>query len=219
VKPKAAVSWSGGKDSCLALMRARRDFDVALLLTMFDEQGARSRSHGQRPEVFRAQAERLDLELVEGRGSWDTYEQGFAEMLREARSRGVTHVIFGDILYNEHRDWAERLSSAAGLEAVEPLFGCSTSDLLQEFLSLPARALIVTARETALDEEWLGRELGASMVPEFARLGVDPCGENGEYHTIVVDCPAFSRPLSVSPGARVRSGGCWALELTLDDRT
>jgi uncharacterized protein (TIGR00290 family) len=213
MKPRAAISWSGGKDSCLALMRARDRFDVALMLTMFDERGERSRSHGQRPALFRAQGDRLGLELIEGRGSWTDYDRAFSNLLHEARARDVSHVIFGDILYKEHRDWAERMSTSAGLTAVEPLFGDSTDALLREFVALPGRALVVTARQSVLDDSWLGRELSTAMLPELARLGVDPCGENGEYHSIVVDCPAFDRPLDVVPGARASSGGCWALEL------
>jgi uncharacterized protein (TIGR00290 family) len=212
-KPRAAISWSGGKDSALALMRARARFDIVLMLTMFDERGERSRSHGQRPGIFRAQAERLGLDLVQGRGSWETYDRGFSDMLREARTRGVSHVIFGDILYREHHDWAERLSSDAGLVAVEPLFGEATHALFREFVGLPGRAVIVTARQGALDESWLGRELSASLLPELARLGVDPCGENGEYHTIVLDCPAFRAPLDVRPGRVASIGGCWTVQM------
>lgn len=214
-KPKAAVSWSGGKDGCLALMRAREHYDVTLMLTMFDERGERSRSHGQRREILRAQAERLGLDLVEGRGTWAGYDRGFSTMLREARARDVSHVIFGDILYEHHRDWARRITAGAGLAAVEPLFGEPTAALFAEFVALPGRALIVTARQSALDESWLGRELSASLVPELVSLGVDPCGENGEYHSIVVDCPAFIRAIDVRPGARVSSNGCWALDLEL----
>ena len=96
-KPKAAVSWSGGKDSYLALHRAARVFDVQALLTMFTEDGRRSRSHGLRPEVLARQASLLNLRLVSGRGSWTTYEAEFKRVLRELASDGFSHVICGDI--------------------------------------------------------------------------------------------------------------------------
>jgi uncharacterized protein (TIGR00290 family) len=216
-KPTAAISWSGGKDSCLALMRSRDRFNITSMLTMFDERGERSRSHGQRSALFHAQADRLGLELVEGRGSWDDYDRGFSTMLSSVRAQGVSHVIFGDILYDDHRNWAARLCHDAGLVAVEPLFGEPTGQLFREFVALPGRAIIVTVRQTVLDESWLGRELSAALLPELAELGVDSCGENGEYHSIVVDCPAFTSALDVEHGARVASGGCWALELMVGE--
>ncbi len=104
-KPKAAMSWSGGKDSCLALHRSLGRFDVQVLLTMFTEDGARSRSHGLRPEVVARQAELLRLRLVSGRGSWKTYEQEFKRVLGELAADGFSHVIFGDIFLDEHKAW------------------------------------------------------------------------------------------------------------------
>src|SRR6185295_10402986 len=160
----------------------------------------RSRSHGLRPEVLSAQAERLRLRQVIGRCTWPTYDIAFAAALRALKDDDVTHVIFGDILFEEHRRWAERMCGAAGLTAVEPLFGSSTLALFEEWTSSGADAVIVTARAEFLDESWLGRPLRREMLDEFTRLGVDPCGERGEYHTVVVDSPLFSRPLGVAAG-------------------
>src|SRR5262245_54949483 len=98
VRPKAAVSWSGGKDRCAALMRARQNFDVVALVTMLDERGLRSRSHGLRPEILVAQADRLGLRPFVNRCSWSMYDEAFAEMLRALPS-DVSHVVFGDILF------------------------------------------------------------------------------------------------------------------------
>ena len=135
MKPRAAISWSGGKDSCAALQRTRDAFDVVAMITMFDEEGVRSRSHGLRPEVLSAQAERLGLGQVVGRCTWQTYNAAFAAALRKLAADGITHVIFGDILFNEHRRWAEHMSHAAGLIAVEPLWGSSTTTLFREWVA------------------------------------------------------------------------------------
>ena len=108
-RPRAAISWSGGKDSCAALQRARDAFDVVAMVTMFDEDAARSRSHGLRPEVLAAQAERLGLRQVIGRCTWATYDACFSQALAKLAADGITHVIFGDILFDEHRRWAERM--------------------------------------------------------------------------------------------------------------
>jgi uncharacterized protein (TIGR00290 family) len=183
------------------------------MITMFDEGAERSRSHGLRPEIVAAQADRLGLRRITGRCTWPTYDAAFSDALRAVKSEGVTHVIFGDILFDEHRAWAEAQCTAQGLTAVEPLFGSSTLTLFHEWTASGADAIIVTARAELLDETWLGRPLRPEMVDEFARLGVDPCGERGEYHTAVTSSPLFSAPIEVLHGARVLRSGCHALDL------
>src|SRR5712692_6823788 len=128
-KSKAAVSWSGGKDSYLAFHRAFERFDVQAFLTMFTEDGTRSRSHGLRPEVMARQAHLLGMRIASGRGSWKTYEDEFKRVLGELPRDGISHVIFGDIFLDEHKAWVERVCSECGLEAVEPLWGESTISL------------------------------------------------------------------------------------------
>ena len=96
-KPRAAISWSGGKDSCAALHRTSGIYDVVSMVTMFDEAGARSRSHGLRPEVLDAQADRLGMRRITGRCTWETYDAAFAGALEQIAADGVTHVVFGDI--------------------------------------------------------------------------------------------------------------------------
>ena len=167
--PRAAISWSGGKDSCAALHRTHVDYNAA-----------------------------------------------FLDALGELARDGITHVIFGDILFDEHRAWAEAQCAAHGLTAVEPLFGSSTTDLFHEWTASGADAIIVTARAAFLDESWLGRPLRSGMLAELTRLGVDPCGERGEYHTAVTNSPLFSRPVILERGATVQRSGCWALDLLVN---
>ena len=180
---------------------------------MFDESGARSRSHGLRPELVAAQADRLGLRSVTARCSWSTYDAEFTAALRLLAADGITHVVFGDLVYPEHLAWAEARCAEAGSSAVEPLFGMSTSALFDAFIASGATALMVTVREPWLDESWLGRPLSAGMKGVFEARGIDPCGERGEYHTAVVDSPLFSRPIAVTHGERVRRGECVALDL------
>jgi len=215
VRPRAAISWSGGKDSCAALHRAWPTLDIVSMITMFDEDAARSRSHGLRPEVVAAQAARLGLRQVVGRCTWPTYNSAFGAALEELVAEGVTHIVFGDILFPEHRQWAEDMCKPRGLVAVEPLFGSSTRDLFVEWVTSNAEAVIVTTRAEALDATWLGRTLAMDMLPEFERLGVDPCGERGEYHTVVTRSPLFREPLALALGDRVSRSGCWALDVSV----
>src|SRR5262252_1291191 len=211
-KPRAAISWSGGKDSCAALQRTHADYDVVAMLTMCDEDAARSRSHGLRPEVLDAQAARLGLRRIVSNCSWATYNAAFAAALTEAAADGVTHVIFGDIVFDQHRQWAEAMCAPLGLTAVEPLFGLSTTMLFEEWTRSDGDAIIVTARAACLDRSWVGRPLRHEMLQEFERLGIDPCGERGEYHTVVTNSRLFSRPLALEHGPIVERSGCWALD-------
>ena len=216
-RPKAAISWSGGKDSCAAYHRARHSFDVVTAITMFNEDGTRSRSHGLRPEILAAQVERLGLEAITHTCAWDTYDKAFDRALEAAAAMGVTHVIFGDILFDEHRDWADRMSAGRGLTAVEPLWKESTTALYQRFLASGTRARIVTVRSSKLDESFLGRDLAEDLLDEFVARDVDPCGERGEYHTVVTACEAFTRPLRVRALGRATNSGCVAEDLVLDE--
>jgi uncharacterized protein (TIGR00290 family) len=214
-RPRAAISWSGGKDCCLALMRAAEHYDVAAMVTMFGEDGTRSRSHGLTPEVIRAQAGRLGLPVHLGQCSWDTYTDQYVALLAELKPYGVTHVIFGDIMGDSHREWNEKVCARHGLAAVMPLWGESTQLLAREFIARGGDARFVTVRPPVLDASWLGQQLDDDALRRFRSLGVDPCGELGEYHTVVVSCPAFSAPLELTRGRQVMSGGCWALDCSV----
>ena len=214
-KPKAAVSWSGGKDSYLALHRTVGAFDVQALLTMFTEDGTRSRSHGLRPEVLARQADLLNLRPVSGRGSWKTYEEEFKRILCELAGDGFSHVVFGDIFLDEHKMWVERVCSECGLTAVEPLWGEQTTELLREFLATGAQAQIVATKAALLDEKWLGTKLCEEMLSRFESLGVDACGERGEYHTLVFASPRMRSSLELREVGRLIHDGYWMLDLEL----
>jgi uncharacterized protein (TIGR00290 family) len=218
MKPRAALSWSGGKDSYLALHRSMSRFDVVAAVTMFNEDGSRSRSHGLRPDVVDAQVRRLGLTHVRGHGSWAGYEDGYRDALRRVRALGITHVIFGDIMYDSNREFPERVCAAERLVAVEPLWGEPTESLYREFIATGADARIVTVRDDVISPAWLGRMLTLDLLAELDALGVDPCGEHGEYHTVVVNAPLFSSELRVIPGHTVSRDGCSALDLSLDER-
>ena len=213
MKPRTAISWSGGKDSYLALHRSRADFDVVAMITMFGEDGRRSRSHGLRPAILNAQADRLGLPLFAGRGAWSTYESDYRQALEDAQSLDITHVIFGDIMYDSNRAFPDRVCAAHGLTAIEPLWNEPTGALFREFVATGAEARIVTVRDGVVDPAWLGRRLTLELLAEIEATTIDACGEHGEYHTVVVDAPLFSSPLTVSFGETVLRHGCWAIDV------
>jgi uncharacterized protein (TIGR00290 family) len=214
-RPPALVSWSGGKDACVALHRARAQYDIVAALTMMDERGTRSRSHGLRADVLQAQVQAMGLRWITRPCGWDDYEARFIDALHEAREAGIRALVCGDILHPEHRQWVERVCAAAALDAVEPIFGRPTIEVYHEFLAMGGDAYIVAAEARHLDEGWLFRRLDHQAAEDLIRLGLDPCGENGEYHTLVTNCPAFAHPVTVSPGPHVLTRGYWAVDVQL----
>lgn len=202
--PKNALffcSWSGGKDSCLALHRARMaGAKPACLLTMISEDGIRSRSHGLRRDVIEAQAAAMGIPLLTRYATWAGYEAVFVEALHAIRKKGIKSGVFGDIDFPPHLEWEEKVCAKADIRPCLPLWGGARPALLHEFIALGYKALIVRVNENKLNRKFLGRIIDRKIVGEFQKIGIDPCGENGEYHTLVVDGPIFSRPLPVTTG-------------------
>jgi len=197
----AAVSWSGGKDCCLAMHRARASgLKVRTLLAMFDESGERTRSHAVSRAVMQAQADALGLELVAPSASWADYEQVFIETLTALRARGITDVVFGDIDLAPHRVWEEKVCAAAGLTPHLPLWQEDRRALADEVLSLGYRTLVVCTDERWLDASFCGRAYDRAFIDGLPP-GVDACGENGEFHTFVTDGPAFRWPVRAGVAA------------------
>jgi diphthine-ammonia ligase len=196
VTQRAFFSWSGGKDSMLALHRAlAAGWQIEALLAMFDEAGERSRSHAIPPQLMRAQAEALGIPLVIGRAGWTNYEAVFTEHLRRFAEQGLTHGLFGDIDLQPHREWEEKVCAAAGMHAALPLWQEPRRALVDELLALGYRARVVCVDARFLDASYCGREFDAAFLADLPE-GVDACGENGEFHTFVFDGPRFAAPVA-----------------------
>ena len=196
----ALVSWSGGKDSCLAFWRARQaGADIRLLITAMDENGARSRSHGVPPELLTEQAKALGLPLEFYHTSWKTYEEKFIGLLRDAHARGIRQAVFGDIDLVPHRDWEEKVCTAAGITAELPLWLEPRRKLVDEFIAAGFKAVVVCVNGNYLDQSFCGRDFDQQFLDDLPE-GVDACGENGEFHTFVLDGPAFAYPVPFQRG-------------------
>src|SRR5262245_15451060 len=202
-------SWSGGKDSCLALRRALAAGKLACLVTMFTEDGQRSRSNGLPREVLEAQAAAIGVPLLTASATWDGYEVAFIDLLRAAKAHGATTAVFGDIDIPRHREWEERVSAQAGLTAALPLWQEDRMALLEEWWSAGFEARIVVAREGLVDRRFLGRVLDRPTANELATTGIDPCGENGEFHTVVTAAPLFRHPIELELRGQILKSGCW----------
>lgn len=214
---RALISWSGGKDCCLAAHRAKDTCEPVGLITMLTEDGSRSRSHGLRLASLQAQAAALQLPLMTANASWDLYETEFICLLAAAsRELEATHVIFGDVFPERNKQWAERVCGECQLTALEPLWAQPTDSLVREFLREGGDARIVTVRDNILDSSWLGRQLNEPAIAELIAAGVDPCGEYGEYHTFVSYFPGFRRRLDLKPIATAQHGGCSMLDFVVE---
>ncbi|HUU07013.1 MAG TPA: diphthine--ammonia ligase [Thermoplasmata archaeon] len=211
-------SWSGGKDSCLALHRAIRQRGRPMrLLTMLNEDGAKSRSHGLSSGILTAQAESVGIPLETRPTTWGDYEENFLTALEEFRKDGIEAGVFGDIDLEEHREWTERVCASARMKAFSPLWQLRRRDILDEFLGAGYKAVIVSLKQDSLDESLLGRYLSAGTIDEIEKAGADACGEGGEYHTLVVDGPIFSAPVQFAEKGVQSHDGYSFLELASED--
>lgn len=211
-------SWSGGKDSCLALHKMMASgARPKVLLTMMVEDGSRSRSHGLPISVLKAQASSIGAELSVQATSWQDYERTFVSVLKKMAAEGIHHGVFGDIDLEEHRDWVERVCGKVGTEAHEPLWKRERLDLLDEFIDGGFSATIIAVKEGVLGRDFLGRRIDRPLVRELAAMGVDPSGEKGEYHTVVTDGPAFSKRIRLVEGGTVLRDGYWFLDVESSD--
>lgn len=196
---RAAISWSAGKDSMLALVLARSTgLRIDSYMTMCELDGT-SKSHALPPALVQAQVDALGGRWWAVRVDGAGYAAAFGDTLRALRKAGHTHMVFGDIDLQAHRDWIEPRCLAAGLQPVFPLWGRSRAELAAEVIRRGIRARLVCVDTRWLDSSYAGAAYDDALL---ARLpaGVCPCGEGGEFHTFVWDGPGFSAPLTLQPG-------------------
>ncbi len=209
-------SWSGGKDSCLALYQAiRAGGRPMVLLTMLAEDGAGTRSHRLPVEVIQSQAKALGIPLLACKSSWDNYEEKFLSAIRKLKEDGAEYGVFGDIDLEVHLEWVERVCSSAGIQACEPLWKQERKDLLNEFFALGFKAMIMAVKQGVLDSDFLGRVLDPQTIAEIEKAGCDASGEKGEYHTVVIAGPNFSSPVHFQAKGKNFHKGYHFLEISI----
>jgi len=208
---KIVVSWSGGKDSALALATLRQyDAKVHTLLTTVTDPQQRISMHGVREDLLAAQAEALGLplrvvRLPEGY-SQEVYEDLFQRETEALKAEGVHSYAFGDLSLQDVRDYRERQLARADLKAVFPLWGLDSRKLAEGFLRQGFGAVVVMVDPRRLDRSFLGRDYDAQFLADLP-AGVDPCGEHGEFHTFVHSGPIFRRKVEVRRGEVVERQG------------
>lgn len=199
---KYALFWSGGKDSLLALDRARRSgLDLSHLVNIYEGNSGRVRFHGVRSELIRAQADALGMSLVQKFTHPEAFEPVFLSALDELKALRIGGIVFGNIHLADVREWYELRTRAAGFEHIEPLWGFAPGTLVREFVDRGHRSRIVSVNLSFGRREWLGREIAGDFVAELEQLqGVDVCGERGEYHSFAFGGPLFREPICLQSG-------------------
>ncbi len=210
-EPTVALSWSGGKDSALALWALRREgVEPAALLTTLTEDYDRISMHGVRGELLRAQAAATGIELVEigipAACPNEVYEQRMAAALSSPPLAGAAAIAFADLFLEEIRAYREERLSGANREALFPVWGRDTGELAREFIAAGFEAVLVCVDPSQIDPSFAGRPFDENLLADLPP-SADPCGENGEFHTFVHAGPIFEYPIEVELGEAVTRDG------------
>jgi uncharacterized protein (TIGR00290 family) len=217
------VSWSGGKDSCVALYEIQKASTtrVAALITTVTRDFDRISMHGVRRVLLEQQAESLGLPLqqifITKGASNDEYEQSMGEAFALYQRRGVEIVVFGDLFLQDIRAYRERLLARFNMKGSFPVWGRDTTQFIREFIDLGFKAIIVCVDPRQLDPSFCGRLIDERFLADLPR-GADPCGENGEFHTFVFDGPNFRKPVKFSTGEVVCRDSFWFCDLVPVDQ-
>jgi uncharacterized protein (TIGR00290 family) len=212
------MSWSGGKDSCLALRELQRmpDVRVEALLTTVTDDFDRISMHGVRRVLLERQAESLGVPLrqilISKNSTNEAYEAAMSEALADYRARGIDTVAFGDLFLEDIRAYRERQLTKHNMFGLYPVWGRNTAQLIREFIGFGFKTVVVCVDPKQLDPSFAGRVIDEKFLAELPAT-VDPCGENGEFHTFVFDGPMFRKPVFFSFGETVCRDGFWFCDL------
>ncbi len=209
---RVALSWSSGKDSAWALhiLRQTPGVELVALITTFNSAADRVAMHSVRRRLVEAQAERVRLPLWSAEVPWPcangVYEELMTGICRRAVAAGVSTIAFGDLFLRDVREYRERQLKGTGLEPLFPLWDLPSRALATEMIDAGIRAKVICVDPKRLDRSYAGRDFDPLFVADLPS-GVDPCGENGEFHTFVHDAPEFSSPINILVGDAVERDG------------
>lgn len=216
MKKRVALSWSGGKDSCLALgVLIKLGIDVVCLVTTVPEEIGRTFGHGEKAEMIRLQGEALEIPVEFISCTFDNYTESFVDKMNELKmSYQLDGIAFGDLYLDGHREWGETLAKRVGIEAIYPLWMKQGDVLsaLETFVHSGYNAVVIKVRNDVLDESWLGRLLDRSFIDDVSGIEMCPMGESGEYHTFVYDGPLFKKKIFLDESMIVKHEASSKLE-------
>jgi len=207
------ASWSGGKDSCFACYEAmRQGYTVSRLVNFISKEFQRVSFHGTEAKLIEVQSQAVGIPLLQKETTREGYEQEFKEAVRGLIPSSLKGMVFGDIYLQEHKDWVERVCAELEIEAVEPLWGRNPGDVLSGFIGSGFEAVVVSAQAKFIGEEWIGHRVDSDFVDYVKQKDIDVCGENGEYHTLVVDGPIFRSRIEITQRRTINRDGYWFLD-------
>jgi uncharacterized protein (TIGR00290 family) len=221
-RPKALISWSSGKDSAFSLheVRLAGEYEVVGALTTVTENFGRVSIHGVREDILHAQLTAVGLPATIVPIPYpcpnDIYEARMGEAVAKAKAAGITHMIFGDLFLQDIRKYREEKLRGTGITPVFPLWLRPTPQLARDMIASGLQTFIATVDMKKMPASFAGRKFDAQLLADLP-AGVDPCGENGEFHTCVVGGPMFAHPLPVVTGERVERDGYAYCDLLLND--
>lgn len=202
---KALFNWSSGKDSALALYKILQnpEFEINYLLTSVNQQFQRISMHGVRVELLEQQAQSIGIPLevmqIPEMPTMEVYEDVMQKTLEKLKNKGITHSVFGDIFLEDLRKYREDKLAKMGFEGVFPIWKIPTKELIQEFIALGFKTIVVCVNERYLDKSFTGRIIDQQFIDDLPE-NVDVCGENGEFHTFTFDGPIFKKPIDFEIG-------------------
>lgn len=204
MKEKLALSWSGGKDACMALHKLQEQgVEVAVLITTVPAEMGRTFGHGEKSEMVALQGEALNIPVYFIECTYASYQDSFVNALIHLKEEyGITGIAYGDLYLDEHREWGVDVANEAGLKAYYPLWTKKEDsfEALRRFVYSGYKAMVIRVRDDALDQSWIGRELDDKFVEDIQKEEICPMGESGEYHTFVYDGPLFNRKILLEKG-------------------
>lgn len=219
-KIRAVFNWSGGKDSAHALLRAMQSeqYEIVALLTTVNRDTRRSTMHGIPMPLLQTQADSIGIPLyvvdLTPKGNLEDYGAAMSRAVEHFKAQGVTHFIFGDIFLHDVRTYREQQLAPHGIAIIEPLWGKSSEEVMRDFLASGLRTVVVTTMADGLGADAIVREIDREFIASLP-AGVDPNGENGEYHTFCYDGPIFRQPVPFLLGRPFSQ----SYDIRLDDGT
>jgi diphthine-ammonia ligase len=208
LKKRIALSWSGGKDCCMALDRLiSQEFEVVCLVTTVPKEIGRTFGHGERTEMIKLQGETLNIPVHFIECTYETYTDQFVKTVQTLKHQfHITGIAFGDLYLDEHREWGEKVADAVAVEALYPLWMKKEAALqsLEKFVHSGYKAIVIRVQEDVLDDTWLGRIIDDSFLLDVPKTTICPMGESGEYHTFVYDGPLFSKRIQLDQGELIQ---------------
>jgi len=205
---KAVFNWSGGKDSAFALWKVlkQKEFSVEILLTSVSQKYERISMHGVRKELLIQQAASIGLPLemvmIPDEPSMSDYDNLMAAKLTKLKNKRIEYSIFGDIFLEDLKKYREQRLAEVDMKAIFPIWKMDTRQVVQQFINYGFKAVVVSANARLLDKSFAGRLIDKSFLADLP-VNVDPCGENGEFHSFVFDGPVFNKPIHFKTGETV----------------